>query len=82
MTMYDGTFSLENNGIVQLSTLESTITVDVVRYMGEWIAISGGEVVAHSPHLVDLLDETEELDGTIEYQYITYMMLWAGRSSA
>ena len=78
MTMYDGTFSLANNGIVKLSTLESTITVDVVRYMGEWIAISGGEVVGHSPHLDELFDETADAYETVEYQFVAHKMLWRG----
>jgi len=79
MTMFDGTFSLANDGIVRLTTLETTIPLDVIRYMGEWIAISGEDVVAHGPHLDELVEETEAIEGPVEFQYISHMMLYAGR---
>ena len=65
--------------IVRIDTLAATFTLDLGPFTEEWIAISSGTLLGHSPDLDGLMEFAERFGGFVEYHYVSRSVLECGR---
>ena len=78
--MYEYTPLTPWNDKIRLDTLNAPVTMDMTLYADRWIAISHGMVMAVSDDLGELTELLDDVEGLVEYHFLTREMLEAGRS--
>ena len=77
--MYDYTPLTPWDHTMRLDTLNTPVTMDMAPYADRWIAISHGMVLAAGDDLGELTELLDDVEGLVEYHFISADMLEAGR---